>query len=122
MERQPVGPPRPPRPDGGPAQPATPPPGTPGLLGRLLDEVIEPVALPGLALRPARGSEPPGGGRPAPKETVGRADAEAPNGPRFRGPAPWLAPAKLDVDAVAEQVYRRLLRRQQLERERRGQI
>jgi hypothetical protein len=107
-----------------------------GLLGRLLDEVVEPVALPGLAIRPvhegelpgawpARPAEPPPA-RPARKDAAswaGRRDApgaEGADGARPWVPDPRPAPAEPDVDAVAEQVYQRLLRRHRLERERRG--
>ncbi|HEX6674942.1 MAG TPA: hypothetical protein VF486_07940, partial [Actinomycetes bacterium] len=63
--------------------PAAPsPPGAGGLLGRLLDEVVEPVALPGLAFRPAPAGAPPGPGpaRPAEPPPAGQAREEA---------APW---------------------------------
>jgi hypothetical protein len=127
----------PPRMDGHAAPPAVAPlPGQGGLLGRLLDGVVEPVALPGLAIRPARPAELPDAGLARPAEPplarptwedaapwTGRRDAPGAEGANEigpRAPDPRPTPAEPDVDAVTEQVYQRLLRRQRLERERRG--
>jgi hypothetical protein len=126
--------------DGRQAQPvATSSPGAGGLLARLLDEVVEPVTLPGLVFRPALGGEPPAAGPsgraepplarpgwpawPDAAPSAGRPDPPGADGAdeaRRPTPAPPPAQAEPDVDAVAERVYRWLLRQQRLERERRG--
>ncbi len=118
----------------GPVQPAPAPRFPPRVPGRQAPPAA--LALPGLAIRPVHGGELAGAGparpaepppaRPAREDGASRAgrrdapDAEGADGARPRVPDPRPAPAEPDVDAVAEQVYQRLLRRQRLERERRG--
>jgi hypothetical protein len=95
----------------------TTPDGSP--VDRLIDLVAAPVRLPGLELRAAPPATPPAapdatwegeGGRPR------SGDAGRPPTVQPTGPPP------LDMDAIADRVYRKLTARWRLERERRGRL
>jgi hypothetical protein len=95
-------------------RPATPD-GSP--VDRLIDLMDTPVRLPGLELRAA----PPATAPSSPDATQ---DGEG-GRPRFgdAGRPPTVQPTgpqPLDIDAVADRVYRKLSARWRLERERRG--
>jgi hypothetical protein len=80
---------------------------------------MQPGTLPGLELRlVSPDKQPSGTHRPA---AVAQEAWQTPAAAPWPPPAP-AAPATpvLDINAISEKVYNRLLRRQQLERERRG--
>jgi hypothetical protein len=80
--------------------------------------VTWPVA-PGAPVAPGEAEAPAGAAATTAWPPGGEAGASAPATPaRPREPA--APPPRLDVGALVEQVYQRLLRREQLERERRG--
>lgn len=87
---------------------------------KLIEHTVAPVSLPGLELRPApRGMQSFAGQRQAHEPTEDRrSEAHRSTAPR-PGPIP-APPPQLDINAVADKVYQTLLRRQQVERERRG--
>jgi hypothetical protein len=106
-----------------PHQPDTVMPGSPlptqGTIEQLIERTILPTALPGLELRLVS-PEQQASVIHRPSDRVDRHQPPA-NGstPPMPAPAPPSA-APLDVNAIADKVYQKLLRRQQLERERRG--
>lgn len=106
-----------------PHQPNAVMPGSPlptqGTIEQLIERTILPTALPGLELRLVS-PEQQASVIHRPSDGVDRHQPPA-NGstPPMPAPAPPSA-APLDVNAIADKVYQKLLRRQQLERERRG--
>jgi hypothetical protein len=115
----------------GPREPADVPPS-----GRAIEALIErttrPMPVPGLEFRllkpaPRDADERTGrnDGEHAGRDEDERAgrDADEPKASAPRRPAaPPPAAPPLDVDAVADKVYRLLQRRQRLERERKGHL
>ena len=95
------------------------PPDAQGAIAKLIEQTARPGRLPGLEMRLVSPEKPPSGTRrPAEVAQDGRqTTAAAPLPP----PAPAApSPPALDINAISEKVYDRLLRRQRLERERRG--
>jgi hypothetical protein len=90
-----------------------------GAIARLIEQTARPVRLLGLEMRLVSPEKPPSGTRrPAEvSQDEGPTTAATPLQP----PVPTApSPAALDINAISEKVYDRLLRRQRLERERRG--
>ena len=85
---------------------------------QLVDQMVFPTLVPGLELRLVRRDEPPA--PPEPSSSPGRDTPSAvhPHGLANAPPQP-PAPA-IDVNAIADKVYRRLVRNQQRARERKG--
>lgn len=87
-------------------------PVAPGAVEMLLAQSGKPI--PGLELRLLR-QESAGAGPPPPASKA-EADDQGSSAP----PVQMSVPAPLDINTVADRVYQTLMRRQQLERERRG--
>jgi len=91
-----------------------------GAIEKLIERTVEPVALPGLELRPVPPEMQSFAGRQQTHETTeDRRPETHPSTAARPGPIPVPAPP-LDINAVADKVYQTLVRRQQAERERRG--
>src|SRR5262249_3298665 len=97
---------------------------TKSVVERLVEQMVFPTPLPGLELRVIRRDDPrapmkaePSAGRES-SSADDRGSAKAPSAPPSKPPAP-AAPV-IDVNAIAERVYRKLVRDQQRARERKG--
>jgi hypothetical protein len=84
-------------------------------IDRLIERTIRPVPVPGLEIRVLK---------PAPTAEEGGRTADEPRDSKPNvSPRPAAAsapPPPLDIDVVADKVYRLLQRRQRFERERKG--
>lgn len=90
-----------------------------GAIAKLIEHTARPVTLPGLELRLVSPQKQPSGTR-RPAE-VAQAERQTTATAPLQPAAPAApSPPALDINAISEKVYHRLLRRQQLERERRG--
>jgi len=91
-----------------------------GAIEELIERTVLPVSLPGFELRMVPPEQWASAGSRPPADQAGGSQPGA--GPATSPPAaPASPPAPpLDLNAVADQVYQKLIRRQQLERERRG--
>lgn len=82
---------------------------------KLIQSTILPTSLPGLELRMLAPKEQ------SPVINAERGQQPGPGATEPPGPAPALPPApQLNINEVADKVYQTLMRRQQLERERKG--
>src|SRR5262249_52040020 len=95
------------------------PPDAQGAIAKLIEQTARPVRLPGLELRLVSPEKSPSGAR-RPAE-VAQDERPTTAATPLQPPAPAApSPPALDINAISEKVYDRLLRRQRLERERRG--
>jgi hypothetical protein len=95
------------------------PPDAQGAIVKLIEQTVQPGTLPGLELRLVSPDKQPSGSRRLAEvaQDARQTTAAVPLQP----PAPAApSPPVLDINAISAKVYDRLLRRQQLERERRG--
>jgi len=92
-----------------PAAPASAPKSQ-GAIERLIEQTVLPTALPGLELRLAQPEQQASTNHDSPRAVEDRQPATSVSTP----------PPPLDINAIADKVWNTLLRRQQLERERRG--
>ena len=90
-----------------------------GAIARLIEHTMQPGTLPGLALRLVSPEKQPSRARrPA---AVTQDERQTPAAVPLSPPPPAApSPPALDINAISEKVYDRILRRQQLERARRG--
>ena len=88
------------------------------VIEELISRTVEPLDLPGLELRlltPEERETPPNSPEPAREDIQSSLDSSREPATPHIGPAP-----PLDIDGVADRVYREIVRRQRLDRERKG--
>src|SRR5262249_48323986 len=91
-------------------------PEAPAAIERLIERIVRPVPIPGLEIRALE--------RPArfvKDKALGDTTSKAAETSRRPPPVP-TAPPPLDIDTVADKVYRLLQRRDRFERERKGRF
>ena len=93
---------------------ASPAPVTQTAIEKLIERIREPVPVPGFEVRLVQ---------PAERETAAQPKAAEPGDAAKTNAAPTPPPPQappLDINAIADKVYKTLMRRERLERERKG--